>query len=98
MRKRNGNRGSTAVAIALLLVGFGSWGCGGENPALTTCEAADGVEPICGFNNPEDLALLPGGSWLVVSQMPKGFEGTNAPGSVVAWRPSDETLTLYPQH
>ena len=50
---------------------------------IPDCVEGGGVTPICGgFANPEDLAPLPGGSWLVVSQL-------REPGSLVAYRPSD---------
>lgn len=35
---------------------------------ITTCEPAAGLEPICGFQNPEDLARVPGTRALLVSQ------------------------------
>ena len=59
-------------------------GCGGPAPILT-CEAADGVTPVCGFQNPEDLAVAPGGDWFVVSQAPLGERR----GSLAGYRPSD---------
>ena len=70
--------GATGSLAALL------GGCG-TPPALEGCDPAGGIEPICGFENPEDLALLPGGQWLAVSQMSRG----DGPGSLVAWRSSD---------
>lgn len=33
------------------------------------CDAAAGVTPVCGFHNPEDLAVVPGGEFLLVSEM-----------------------------
>src|SRR5262249_7878656 len=33
----------------------------------------DGIEPICGFHNPDDLVRVPETSWLVVSQF-AGFD------------------------
>lgn len=44
-------------------------GCGPKSPAITDCSAVDGLQPICRFHDPEDLALLPDGKTLVVSQM-----------------------------
>ncbi len=41
------------------------------NPAglAIACDAAAGVTPVCGFHNPEDLAVVPGGEFLLVSEM-----------------------------
>ena len=33
------------------------------------CDEVGGVSPVCGFRNPEDLAVVPGGKFLVVSEM-----------------------------
>jgi hypothetical protein len=79
-------------SLALLLLVFGA-ACGSPG-AIVDCGSADGVTPICGFENPEDLAPLPGASWIVVSQFP-GFEG--GAGSLVAYRVTDgRKLTLFP--
>ena len=68
--------------------------CGTETPILTDCSPADGVTPICGFENPEDLAPFSGGSWIVVSQFPGPDGGA---GSLVAFRPADgRKETLFP--
>jgi len=84
---------TTGIGVVLLLAVAG---CGGDITPLTTCEAADGVEVSCGFQNPEDLARLPGSNWLVVSEMPGRTEETGA-GSLVAWRPSDDRRqVLFP--
>lgn len=58
-------------------------------PAIEGCRPADGITPVCGFENPEDLVLAPGGSWLLASQ----WDGA----SLVAWRISDgEKRTVFP--
>lgn len=44
------------------------------------CTAAQGVTPVCGFRNPEDLAVVPGGEFLLVSEM--GAFLTDAPGAL----------------
>ena len=61
---------SRSVPAAALMLAVLLWtvGCGEVTPPITTCEASGGLEPICGFQNPEDLALLPDGHTLVVSQ------------------------------
>jgi hypothetical protein len=69
--------------------------CGVRPTAITECIAADGVTPICGFENPEDLAPLPGASWIVVSQF-AGWQAGDR-GSLVAYRVADgRKRTLYP--
>ena len=57
-------------------------GCGGT-PAVTTCETSGAIEPVCTFQNPEDLALLPDGRTLLVSQF--GAMDGSAPGSLAVF-------------
>jgi sugar lactone lactonase YvrE len=33
------------------------------------CDAVGGIRPVCGFRNPEDLVVVPGGEALLVSEM-----------------------------
>lgn len=42
-------------------------GCGAE-PQIS-CSEVNGITPVCGFSNPEDLAVVPGGEYLLVSEM-----------------------------
>ena len=44
------------------------------------CVAANTLRPACGFMNPEDLAVVPGGEKLLVSEM--AWFMTNAPGAL----------------
>lgn len=37
--------------------------------AMPACAEQYGIRPVCGFKNPEDLRVLPGGEWLLVSEM-----------------------------
>ena len=69
---------ATTLLSALLLA------CGGSTPPVTGCETERGIQPICGFQNPEDLVLLPDGSFLV-SQM-GGMDGS-APGNLARFDP-----------
>ncbi|MCZ6463649.1 MAG: hypothetical protein O7A09_04865 [Proteobacteria bacterium] len=79
---------TVTLAVGLALA------CTPEVPSLRECVAADGLVPICDFQNPEDLVLLPGGSWLLASQFASG-EGRT--GSLVGMRVSDERRRrLYP--
>ena len=51
--------------LAMSLAAFG-WGCGA--PLIETCEAEGDARPVCEFRNPEDLALLPDGARVLVSE------------------------------
>ncbi len=73
-----------AVASGVALLAGLAIGCGGPAPILE-CEARDGTTPLCGFQNPEDLAVAPDGEWLVVSASPRGA----ARGNLLGFRPSD---------
>ena len=46
----------------------------------SACESTDSITTICGFNQPEDLALLPGGDWLLVSEL--GKPESDRPGAL----------------
>ncbi len=86
--------GAMIAAWSSWLVALQGLACSSELPVLTACEPAGGVTPICGFRDPEDLALLPGGAWILASQMGQE-DGT--PGSLVGYRVADGRLrTLYP--
>ena len=83
------NRCLAASLAAILLAG-----CGGDSltPVLD-CEAGFGIDVVCGFQNPEDLALAPDGR-IIVSQF-GGMEGD--PGSLVLYDPQTRSLiTLFP--
>jgi hypothetical protein len=52
--------------------------CAGEPPEeIVSCEAIGPARPVCGFQNPEDLALLPDRRSLLVSEF-GGMEGARA--------------------
>lgn len=40
-----------------------------EHSAPVACDEVDGIRPVCGFTNPEDLVVVPGGDFLLVSEM-----------------------------
>jgi len=58
----------------------GSAPSGSETAAVEDCEAQHGIRPVCGFRNPEDLVVVPGGELLLVSEM--GTFLTDEPGSL----------------
>lgn len=85
-RARRGSPAALAVVAALLALG-----CGGRRSPLTNCAPLGPLAPVCGFQNPEDLAVA--GDWLLVSQFPAGKRA----GSLIAFRPSDGTKrSLFP--
>lgn len=53
----------TPCAFALLALA-----CASSLEPVTDCKARGNARPLCGFQNPEDLALLPDGQSLVVSE------------------------------
>jgi hypothetical protein len=77
--------------IGALLLTAGTLACGGAEPIIG-CEAAGSIRPVCGFQNPEDLALLPGGYALIVSQF-GAMDGTR-PGSLAVFDLRSEELAL----
>lgn len=92
MSRRSSGGGKTGRVGLLLMLAL--QGCGVEPKVITGCEPADGITPICGFHNPEDLAPLPGAGWIAVSE----YGGNDAePGALVAYRVSDgRKLPLFP--
>jgi hypothetical protein len=97
---RTGTRHSVAgygrLALQLASMSACLSACGGSPGQITDCEPRDGVTPICGFQNPEDLAAIPGSDWVIVSQGPPVL-GSQGDGSLVAFRPRDERrVPLFP--
>lgn len=65
--------------------------CRAPEPIIA-CDAADGLEPVCGFQNPEDLAVLPGSRALLVSQF-GDMEG-GEPGSLARFDLTSRELAV----
>ena len=63
---------SAAWALCALLAAIA---CGSVEP-IVSCDAVGTASPLCGFQNPEDLALLPDGPHVLVSEYGDG--GTRA--------------------
>jgi hypothetical protein len=56
------------------------------------------IEPICGVQAPEDLAMLPWTRWLLLSQMPGAAEPGGRPGSLAGLNlETGQVTTLYPR-
>ena len=59
------------------------------------CTAADGIEPVCEFRNPEDMVAVPPGDWLLISQMAQA--GGGPAGSIAAYQPGTGRIeVLFP--
>lgn len=50
-----------------LLLALGLAACGSVDP-ITSCEPVGNAAPLCGFQNPEDLALVPDRTHVIVSE------------------------------
>ena len=86
-------RGPARAALAALAV-LAATGCGGGVEPVISCEAVGPARPICGFQNPEDLELLPDGRSLIVSEF-GSIEGVR-PGAIARLDlASDARTVLY---
>jgi lipoprotein-anchoring transpeptidase ErfK/SrfK len=61
---------------------------------ITSCETRDNARPVCGFQNPEDLAVLPGDEAVLVSEY-GAMEGGKAGGLALLVVATDERRTLF---
>lgn len=66
MSIRNAMPWLSAVAVSALV------GCADRSVIITDCEAVGDKTPLCGWQRPEDMELLPDGKTLIVSQMEVG--------------------------
>ena len=86
---------STASRAALLFLLAGATlavpGCS-EHPIVLGCEHVPGIHVVCGFQNPEDLALLDDGKTLIVSQFGK-MDGSQS-GNLAIFDSESETLRI----
>lgn len=88
----------------LLVLMIGSLaGCATAPPNLPACTQANSPNSICGLMNPEDIGLVPGGNWMIVSQMasrdPDAEFGAppTRPGNLLAISAQDgERHTIFP--
>jgi len=70
-RARGGGAGRLAAGLGALILTLELTACAGSPDALPPCDPAreEAGLVFCDLRNPEDLALLPGRAWIVVSQM-----------------------------
>jgi len=78
---------------ALLLAVAAAAGCTHLEP-VRDCEPRGPARPVCGFQNPEDLAVLPGGRRLLVSEF-GNIEGTRAGRLALYDLATDARTVLY---
>ena len=85
----SGMAAKPALSPAWLPVGLGVLlaGCGGAVP-IEGCAPAAGIDVICDFAKPEDLAALPGTPWVLISELGNGAD----PGHIAALRTRDERV------
>ena len=72
--EKAGGVGVTRIRLGPFVTGIGmlllALGCGQSDYAgLLPCEGVGEIEAHCGFTNPEDLVMAPGGRELIVSEM-----------------------------
>ncbi|MCB1846601.1 MAG: WD40 repeat domain-containing protein [Halieaceae bacterium] len=79
-----------AAALALTLCG-----CGVPDGTLVTdCEDRGPLHPVCGLQSPEDIAVVPGGDYLLLSELGNMGE---FPGRIALFRVADESVrTVFP--
>ena len=69
--------------------------CGGEDYAgLLPCESLGDIEAHCGFSNPEDLVVAPGGEELIVSEM--GVFLLDTPGELSLFDLNEQKRVVLP--
>lgn len=73
MRDQATRAAATALVLALV-------GCTPSIEPILSCEARGPAKPLCGYQNPEDLVVLPGGRALLVSEY--GGMDTGSPGRI----------------
>jgi hypothetical protein len=84
------------LVVALVLVLGVLAGCESRVTPVVGCEAGAGLDPVCAFCNPEDLAPFAPTGHLLVSEY-GGMDGAR-PGRLSAWRPGDaRPRALFPR-
>ncbi len=85
-------RSMRVLVIGLLVCGVAA--CSSSVTPVVGCQAAAGIEPICAFHNPEDIAAVASGEWLLVSQM---ADANGRLGNIAAYQPdSGRVEVLFP--
>lgn len=84
-------RSATARGMLLALAALG---CGGGAEPIVSCDPVGPARPICGFQNPEDLELLPDGKHLLVGEF-GSMEGGRAGALSLLDLASEARTVLY---
>jgi hypothetical protein len=81
----------------ILAVTILSIGCSSVEPIIA-CESKGKSRVICGLQNPEDLAVVPGGEYLLFSQFGTIHDCKGRPGNIALLNVASEKVTaLFPQ-
>ena len=91
LARRPGPQARRALLLGLAL-GFAGMACAPQHPAILSCQDQGAAHAICGLQNPEDLALLPGGGEVVISQF-GAMDGSRA-GNLALFDPSTEAIRI----
>jgi hypothetical protein len=87
------NRIFTTICATTCVAGLA--GCGDSPTPILDCEPGAGITPDCRFQNPEDLALLPSGRGILVSQF--GTMDGSAPGNIARYDSAEGRIdVLFP--
>ncbi len=83
------------IGIALVLAASCLPGCSvPDGTRITDCVDRGELHPVCGMQSPEDIAIVPGGDYLLLSEL--GSMGKR-PGRILAYNVNDESWApLYP--
>ncbi len=93
---RSAHPGRSPSNAALWLVVALVCGCSPTHEVVQGCEAARGITPVCGFQNPEDLAVLADDRHVLVSQF-GGMGPEVEPGSLALFDTETGRLSvLFP--
>jgi hypothetical protein len=60
---------------------------------ISTCKPDKGIVPICGMQNPEDLAVTPSENWILFSERIPASETVDAQGNIGALGVSDHKIS-----
>jgi hypothetical protein len=83
-----------SVGTAILLLALTACG-GSKDSVIVSCEPLGELEPVCGLQAPEDIAVIPGERFLLLSQF-GGMEGEGS-GNIALFDTTDRSVAvLFP--
>ena len=87
--------GLLTILVLLLAAGLWWWLYSDREIPVVGCSTSNGIEPFCNLHRPEDMAALPGGRYVLISQMGDFVAGT--PGSIALFdQDTGNVESLYP--